>query len=168
MMKKKNKEEVVEKVVSKNLNHKETKDLIRMLLTEHLDIDIDKIEDKKRTFGDKIADIVTRIAGSWLFIIIFASLLFTWMLLNGIKVINIDPFPYILLNLILSCIAALQAPIIMMSQNRRAKKDSLRSLNDYKVDLKSELILEVLHKEMEKIKKDQKKILRMLEQNKNN
>ena len=70
---------------------------------------------------------------------------------------------FILLNLILSCIAALQAPVIMMSQNRAAKKDSLRSLNDYKTDLKSELILEVLHEQMKDLQANQKKILKMLE-----
>ena len=73
---------------------------------------------------------------------------------------NLDPYPFILLNLVLSCIAALQAPVIMMSQNREAKRDSLMSKNDYRTDLKSELILEELH---EKIEKKQKEILKLLE-----
>ena len=78
-------------------------------------------------------------------------------------VLNIsDEYPFILLNLILSCIAALQAPIIMMSQNREAKKDRLRSSNDYKTDLKSELILEELHNEMKKILANQNKILQLM------
>ena len=81
-------------------------------------------------------------------------------------IVNVDPYPFILLNLILSCIAALQAPIIMMSQNRAAKKESLRSLNDYKTDLKSELILEVLHEQMKEIKDNQMKIIKLLENDK--
>ena len=76
---------------------------------------------------------------------------------------SFDPYPFILLNLVLSCVAALQAPVIMMSQNRSAKKDSLRGKNDYKTDLKSELILEELHDQMRKIASNQNRILRMLE-----
>lgn len=79
---------------------------------------------------------------------------------------NVDPYPFILLNLVLSCVAALQAPIIMMSQNRAAKKDSMRSQNDYKTDLKSELILEDLHDKMEKIISNQNKILKSLDNGK--
>ena len=77
-------------------------------------------------------------------------------------------YPFILLNLVLSCVAALQAPIIMMSQNRAAKKDSLRSQNDYKTDLKSELILEDLHEKMDKIIANQTKILKKIEDKENN
>ena len=75
-----------------------------------------------------------------------------------------DPFPFVLLNLVLSCLAALQAPVIMMSQNRQAKKDSIRNQNDYQVDLKSELILEHLHDEIRECMKNQKQIIRMLEE----
>ena len=91
--------------------------------------------------------------------IIFLTL---WILLNLYILEDQDPYPFILLNLILSCIAALQAPIIMMSQNREAKKDRMRSSNDYKTDLKSELILEELHNEMQKIIATQNKILKLL------
>ena len=79
-----------------------------------------------------------------------------------------DPYPFILLNLLLSCIAALQAPIIMMSQNREAKKDRLRSSNDYKTDLKSELILEELHREISRLTTNQNKILKLLEEREEN
>ena len=85
------------------------------------------------------------------------------MILKGIILKNgseIDPYPFILLNLILSCIAAIQAPIIMMSQNRQAKKDSKRHQNDYKIDLKSELILEELHKKLDLVLKQQKQLLK--------
>ena len=78
---------------------------------------------------------------------------------------KIDSYPFILLNLLLSCIAALQAPIIMMSQNRSAKRDSLRTKNDYKTDLKSELMLEALHEEIKKLNANQNKILKILENN---
>ena len=102
--------------------------------------------------------------GSWPFIISFILFLFFWMFLNE-YIPGFDPYPFILLNLVLSCIAALQAPIIMMSQNREAKKESLRSKNDYRIDLKSELILEVLHEQMLEIAKNQRIIAKILEEN---
>ncbi|CDA52723.1 uncharacterized protein BN698_00312 [Clostridium sp. CAG:533] len=89
-----------------------------------------------------------------------------WVVLNVYILEEADPYPFILLNLLLSCIAALQAPIIMMSQNREAKKDRLRSSNDYKTDLKSELILEELHNEMKKILANQNKILKYINEEK--
>ena len=94
--------------------------------------------------------------------IIFLS---SWIILNLYFIKNWDPYPFILLNLILSCIAALQAPIIMMSQNRESKKDSLRSSNDYKTDLKSELILEELHNKIQKLEANQNKILKYISEN---
>ena len=111
------------------------------------------------TKGDRLADKLTEIAGSWSFIIGFSLFLLFWIILNGVILIKaVDPYPFILLNLVLSCIAALQAPIIMMSQNRQAKKDSLRNQNDYKIDLKSELILEELHDKMDLLLERQEKI----------
>ena len=88
------------------------------------------------------------------------------MIINYLLAVNaFDPYPFILLNWFLSCVAALQAPIIMMSQNRAAKKDTLRGKNDYKTDLKSELILEELHDQMTKLAANQNKILKMLNEN---
>ena len=104
--------------------------------------------------------------GDWGFIIGFSGFLIFWIVLNSIILkegSEIDPYPFILLNLLLSCLAALQAPIIMMSQNRQAAKDSLRNQNDYRTDLKSELILEELHDKMEKILDNQKQILKEIE-----
>ena len=92
--------------------------------------------------------------------------LIVWIILNLYLLDKVDPYPFVLLNLVLSCIAALQAPIIMMSQNREAKKDRLRSSNDYKTDLKSELILEELHSKMNKIIKNQNEILKYLNNDK--
>ena len=159
------KKEIVKQLLNEDLKTDDENELIEMLIDEPLAIDIDKLEDEKSTFKDKLADKITAIAGSWTFIIIFVSFLIIWVILNKCLEDSIDPYPFILLNLLLSCIAALQAPIIMMSQNREAKKDSMRSKNDYRTDLKSELILEVLHDQMSEIAKNQRKILKILEDN---
>jgi uncharacterized membrane protein len=97
--------------------------------------------------GDKIADVVAKFGGSWNFIIIFFVILVAWILINTYILIfrAFDPYPFILLNLILSCMAAIQAPIIMMSQNRQETKDRIRSENDYKVNLKAEIEIRTLH-----------------------
>ena len=138
-------------------------ELLDMLVSSPIAVDVDKVTNENATFGDKVADKITEIAGSWGFIIGFTLFLIGWILLNVYAFENVDPYPFILLNLVLSCIASLQAPIIMMSQNRQAKKDILRSRNDYKTDLKSELILEELHDKITAIEKNQKKILEYIE-----
>lgn len=160
----KRKEQLVKILINKDFEVTDEDELIEMLLDNPTAIDSDKEEDERRTFGDKLADRVTEIAGSWGFIVGFCLFLILWMIINTILTLKFDEYPFILLNLILSCIAALQAPVIMMSQNRAAKKDSLRSLNDYKTDLKSELILEVLHEQIKDIQISQKKILKLLEE----
>lgn len=159
------KEKLVKQLLNRDFDVTDEDELIEMLLDNPTAIDSDKEEDERRTMGDKLADKVTEIAGSWGFIVGFCIFLIVWMIINTIMIVKFDEYPFILLNLILSCIAALQAPIIMMSQNRAAKKDSLRSLNDYKTDLKSELILEVLHEQMKDLQANQKKILKLLEEN---
>lgn len=163
MEKNSRKEKLVKQLLNKDFDVTDEDELIEMLLDNPTAIDSDKEEDERRTMGDKLADKVTEIAGSWGFIIVFCLFIILWMIINTIMIVKFDEYPFILLNLILSCIAALQAPVIMMSQNRAAKKDSLRSLNDYKTDLKSELILEVLHEQMRDLQSNQKKILKMLE-----
>ena len=163
MEKNSRKEKLVKQLLNKDFDVTDEDEIIEMLLDNPTAIDSDKEEDERRTMGDKLADKVTEIAGSWGFIIVFCLFLILWMIINTIMIVKFDEYPFILLNLILSCIAALQAPVIMMSQNRAAKKDSLRSLNDYKTDLKSELILEVLHEQMKDLQANQKKILKMLE-----
>ena len=122
-----------------------------MLINKKIDINIDKEIDKNITKRDKLSDRLTLIAGSWTFIIGFCIFLLLWMVLNYFYIIKIDKFPFILLNLMLSCLAALQAPIIMMSQNRQANKDSIRNQNDYQTDLKSELLLEEIYYKLDKI-----------------
>src|SRR5574343_45637 len=103
------------------------------------------------TFGERIADKVATFGGSWTFIITFLSFLVIWILINVFFFLNkgFDPYPFILLNLILSCIAALQAPVIMMSQNRQEQKDRERSKKDYMINLKSELEIRMLHEKID-------------------
>ena len=108
-------------------------------------------DEQKITFGQKLADKVAEFGGSWGFIIFFMSFLVVWILLNVFWLSNhgFDPYPFILLNLILSCIAAIQAPVIMMSQNRQEEKDRERSKKDYKINLKSELEIRELHEKID-------------------
>ena len=158
------KKEIIKMLLNKKIDVDDEEQLLDLLIDEPIAIDVDKEDEKTKKIGDKIADKLTQIAGSWTFIIGFSLFLLIWILLNIYVFKNVDPYPFILLNLLLSCIAALQAPIIMMSQNREAKKESLRSKNDYKTDLKSELILEELHDKMDLILKNQKVILKKLQE----
>ena len=162
MQNKNSKKEIVKMLLKKDINVTDEEDLINMIINEPISVDTDKESDLNRSFGDYLADKITEIAGSWPFIIGLIIFLLLWIILNIFILTNADPYPFILLNLLLSCIAALQAPIIMMSQNREAKKDRLRSSNDYKTDLKSELILEDLHNKMSQIIKNQNKIINIL------
>lgn len=162
MENKNSKKEIVKMLLKKDINVTDEEDLINMLINEPISVDTDKESDLNRSFGDYLADRITEIAGSWPFIIGLIIFLLLWIILNIFILPNADPYPFILLNLLLSCIAALQAPIIMMSQNREAKKDRLRSSNDYKTDLKSELMLEDLHNKMSQIIKNQNKIINIL------
>lgn len=156
------KAEIVKTLLRQDLPGSE-QELLEVLIDEPISVDIEKQEDSNLTFGDKVADKVAEIAGSWAFIIGFCLFLFVWIILNLIMMDKaIDPYPFILLNLVLSCIAAIQAPIIMMSQNRQEKKDTLRNKNDYRTDLKSELILEDLHDRMTRLEKNQEKILKYI------
>lgn len=167
MEKRVTKKEIVKMLLKNNeLDAQDEEELLDLLIDQPIAIDVDKQEESKMTMGDKIADKVSEVCGSWLFIIVFISFLLGWVILNTIILIgdkSIDPYPFILLNLVLSCISALQAPIIMMSQNRQAEKDSLRNQNDYRTDLKSELILESLHDQMDAILRNQKRIFRYIQ-----
>ena len=101
---------------------------------------------EKYTLGQRSADAIARFAGSWAFIFAFTGVLILWMVINTILASNaFDPYPFILLNLVLSCVAAIQAPLIMMSQNRQEEKDRRRAENDYKVNLKTEIMIEDLY-----------------------
>lgn len=108
--------------------------------------------EEKETFGQRAADKMAAFAGSWGFILSFSALLLLWIIVNLIAASRaFDPYPFILLNLVLSCIAAVQAPLIMMSQQRQEQKDRCRNENDYKINLKSEIILKDLHKKLDYI-----------------
>jgi len=113
--------------------------------------------DRALTFGERMADRVARFGGSWAFIGSFGLFLVLWLLLNSLALLRrpFDPYPFILLNLILSCIAAMQAPIIMMSQNRQESKDRLRAENDYRVNLKAELEIRLLTERIDHLLKEQ-------------
>ena len=101
---------------------------------------------EKYTLGQRSADAIARFAGSWAFIFAFTGVLILWMVINTILASNaFDPYPFILLNLVLSCVAAIQAPLIMMSQNRQEEKDRRRAENDYKVNLKTKIMIEDLY-----------------------
>ena len=159
MSKKKNKEKLIRIILNQgSIDAKENYDeLLELLIDEPIAINVDK--DEERTFGEKLADDIAAIAGSWGFIIGVIAFLICWMLFNLIMIDSPDPYPFILLNLVLSCLAAIQAPIIMMSQNREAKRERLKSTNDYKTNIKSELILEKLYDKMETLIKNQQEII---------
>lgn len=101
---------------------------------------------EKYTFGQKAADAIAKFAGSWAFIFSFVGILILWMTVNIVLAAKaFDPYPFILLNLVLSCVAAIQAPLIMMSQNRQEEKDRRRAENDYRVNLKTEIMIEDIY-----------------------
>lgn len=122
-------------------------------LTENLNLTYDK----SATFGQRVADRVADFGGSWTFISAFFLVLALWIGINSLSALlrPFDPYPYILLNLLLSCLAAIQAPIIMMSQNRMEARDRLRSENDYQVNLKAELEIRHLHEKLDVLLKHQ-------------
>ena len=165
-MGKMNKEKLVKMILNKTDN--DTMDnydeLFDMLINEPIAINVDKEEN--RTIGEKVSDKLAEVAGSWTFIIIFVLFLIFWIVLNIMAMQAVDPYPFILLNLVLSCISAIQAPIIMMSQNREAKKEKIKSNNEYKTTLKNELILEELHRKMDEILKNEKTILEYIDKEK--
>ncbi|MBA2611622.1 MAG: DUF1003 domain-containing protein [Bacteroidetes bacterium] len=113
------------------------------------------------TVGQSISDKVARFGGSWKFIILFGIILTIWIVYNALapKGADFDPYPFILMNLILSCIAALQAPVIMMSQNRQEEKDRMRGENDYLINLKAEMEIRSLHQKMDLLLEEQIKTL---------
>ena len=126
-------------------------------LTDKIEVE----EGQTSTTGQRIADKVASFGGSWTFIISFGAFILIWISANAYWLVNkgFDPYPFILLNLILSCLAALQAPVIMMSQNRQEEKDRERSKNDYMINLKSELEIRTLHEKIDHLIMDQQQEL---------
>ena len=126
-------------------------------LHETLSSNVDAEFEKDLSLGEKMADRLATFGGSWTFIIIFASILLMWIAVNSFLLVKkpFDPYPFILLNLVLSCLAAVQAPVIMMSQNRQEAKDRLRSQHDYQVNLKAELEIRHLHDKIDHLLSNQ-------------
>ncbi|HEY5588740.1 MAG TPA: DUF1003 domain-containing protein [Candidatus Paceibacterota bacterium] len=164
-----------EKIVNEILEQGEIfndieEDLLHDLIGSKISKDNALAHTQTLTLGDKMADKIAASVGSWKFIIIALSMIAIWIVLNSVAKNLFDPFPFILLNLVLSCTAAIQAPVIMMSQNRQEDKDRIKSKNDYKINLKSELIIQDLHKKIDlliedqiKLTKNQAKILEYIE-----
>jgi len=138
--------------VSKRLHSLETE--VSELLLNRKAADVNALHEERLTVGDRMADSLANAAGSWRFICAFLAVLVLWIALNLVAAVHHwDPYPFILLNLVLSCIAALQAPVIMMSQNRLESRDRLRAENDFEVNVKAELLLEHLTQEIETLKR---------------
>ena len=132
------------KEVLKDIRHDMTDEEVLNLLADSKISESPTAE--KYTLGQRAADAIAKFAGSWAFIFSFTGVLLLWMVVNTILAADaFDPFPFILLNLVLSCVAAIQAPLIMMSQNRQEEKDCRRAENDYKVNLKTEIMIEDLY-----------------------
>ncbi|CAK1244259.1 Uncharacterized membrane protein [Fructobacillus evanidus] len=136
---------------NKHTNHLD-KRMSRMMHDHSYDvIDVDKQVQQSMTFGQKVADRVAKFGGSWTFLISFIVILVGWITVNSLHLFgaNFDPFPFILLNLFLSMVSALQAPLIMMSQNRASDYDRMNSKNDYHINLKSEEEIRILHSKLD-------------------
>ena len=132
--------------VLKDIRHDMTDEEVLNLLADSK-ISINPAGEKEKyTLGQRAADAIAQFAGSWAFIFSFTGVLILWMVVNTLLAAKaFDPYPFILLNLVLSCVAAIQAPLIMMSQNRQEEKDRHRAENDYKVNLKTEIMIEDLY-----------------------
>lgn len=144
-----------------SLSHLESEVLEALKQNQIISDNIDETIDENLTFGQKLADHIASFGGSWTFISFFFAFLFLWIIVNVflLAVKAYDPYPFILLNLILSCLAALQAPLIMMSQNRLEEKDRLRAKHDYQVNLKAEVEIRMLHEKMDHLILDQQQRL---------
>lgn len=145
---------IIKEIIENVRDDMQDEEIIHLVLEKP----ISSNKQEKETYGQKTADKIAHFGGSWHFIIIFTVLLISWMVFNHFIKDSIDPYPFILLNLILSCIAAIQAPIIMMSQNRQEQKDRQRNENDYKVNLKTEIIIQDLHNKLDLILEELEKI----------
>lgn len=133
---------------------------IEKLLSKKYAKNVNDIAEKNLSLGDKVADKIADVAGSWPFIIGFLIFILIWIIINIVQAfVHFDNYPFILLNLALSCIAAIQAPIIMMSQNRQEEKDRIRAEQDFETNRKSEIIIEEILKRLKQLEKNQKEII---------
>ena len=161
----KNKAKIIKELLHSTDKELTDEELMSEILSTNVSENSEKNErEEKITFGQKAADAVARFAGSWAFIFSFIAVMVVWMVINVLLAAKaFDAYPFILLNLVLSCIAAVQAPLIMMSQNRQEVKDRKRAENDYRVNLKSEFVIDALYKKLESVSEMQKKIFKKLE-----
>jgi len=138
------------------LSEREQRVITHIAKRLHISRDLGATLEENQTFGDRLADKVARFGGSWIFILAFSGMLIIWIVLNTLvlflHVIPFDPYPYIFLNLILSMVAALQAPVILMSQNRQAARDRMAASLDYEINLKSEIEIMALHEKLDRIR----------------
>ena len=159
------------KEVLKDIRHDMTDEEVLNLLADSKISISPKNEKDKYTLGQRAADKIAKFAGSWAFIFSFTGVLILWMAVNIVLATKaFDPYPFILLNLVLSCVAAIQAPLIMMSQNRQEEKDRRRAENDYKVNLKTEIMIEDIFDKVTAILKKQSEMEKQIKsmQNENN
>lgn len=151
------------KEVLRDIRHDMTNEEVLNLLADSKISISPKNEKDKYTLGQRAADKIAKFAGSWAFIFSFTGVLILWMVVNTVLATKaFDPYPFILLNLVLSCVAAIQAPLIMMSQNRQEEKDRHRAENDYKVNLKTEIMIEDIFDKVTAILKKQSEIEKQL------
>lgn len=151
------------KEVLRDIRHDMTNEEVLNLLADSKISISPKNEKEKYTLGQRAADKIAKFAGSWAFIFSFTGVLILWMVVNTMLATKaFDPYPFILLNLVLSCVAAIQAPLIMMSQNRQEEKDRHRAENDYKVNLKTEIMIEDIFDKLTAILKKQSEIEKQL------
>jgi len=173
------KEELVREILEKDKDLKDgniDEELIHELISGKVSKNINNTHDENFTLGQRTADKIATFGGSWTFIISFGVVLTIWIIGNAVILSSkaFDPYPFVFLNLILSCLAAIQAPIIMMSQNRQSERDRLTAANDYLVNLKSEIIIEDLHMKIDVLmeqqqenKRNQELLLKTVEELKN-
>ena len=149
--------------VLNDIRHDMTDEEVLSLLADSR-VSVNPAEEKaKYTLGQRAADAIAKFAGSWAFIFSFTGVLVLWMVINTVLAAQaFDPYPFILLNLVLSCVAAIQAPLIMMSQNRQEEKDRRRAENDYKVNLKTEIMIEDLYDKVNAILAKQSALEKLL------
>ena len=162
----KSNKKLIREIISDVKHDMSGEEILNMLANSRVSANPQK---EKYTVGQRAADRIAKFAGSWAFIFSFTAVLILWMVGNVLLAKRaFDPYPFILLNLVLSCVAAIQAPLIMMSQNRQEEKDRRRAENDYKVNLKTEIMIEDLHDKMNKIIAKQVILEKLIRDEKNN
>ena len=162
----KSNKKLIREIISDVKHDMSDEEILNMLANSRVSANPQK---EKYTVGQRAADRIAKFAGSWAFIFSFTAVLILWMVGNVLLAKRaFDPYPFILLNLVLSCVAAIQAPLVMMRQNRQEEKDRRRAENDYKVNLKTEIMIEDLHDKMNKIIAKQVILEKLIRDEKNN